>query len=168
MQCFCWVLTQTTLVENTRLNDMYTRGTRPCAILIPAWGSIWGLRVFPVIKIIVVRQVRVLPVCTAVWAWRQTRIKCCALVRNDRERICFVFALPWVVSKNPKSPKLSPMADNAITRGGIGSLVSLVYICELNTSQLSAVRRATRLLINWLDVVYHLWDWKGGGKLSTN
>ena len=30
---------------------------------------------------------------------------------------------PWV------TPKLSPMADDAITRGGIGSLVSLVYIC---------------------------------------
>ena len=28
-----------------------------------------------------------------------------------------------------KDPKLSPMADDAITQGGIGSLVSLVYIC---------------------------------------
>ena len=32
---------------------IYTRDTRPCTILIPACGSIWGLRVFPVIKIIV-------------------------------------------------------------------------------------------------------------------
>ena len=35
---------------------------RPCAILILAWGSIGGLQV-----LIVVRQVRQLPACTAVW-----------------------------------------------------------------------------------------------------
>ena len=35
-----------------------------------------------------------------------------------------------VVGKNLKTPKLSPMADDAITWGGIGSLVSLVYIYE--------------------------------------
>ena len=35
-----------------------------------------------------------------------------------------------VVGKNLKTPKLNPMADDSITRGGIGSLVSLVYICD--------------------------------------
>ena len=34
-----------------------------------------------------------------------------------------------VVGKNPKTSKLSPMADDTITGVGIGSLVSLVYIC---------------------------------------
>ena len=34
-----------------------------------------------------------------------------------------------MVGNNRKTPKLSPMADDAITRSGIGSLVSLVYIC---------------------------------------
>ena len=50
--------------------------------------------------------------------------------REDRERICFAFAFAFVVSKNPKTPKLSPMADKAIARGGIGGLGSLLYICE--------------------------------------
>ena len=31
--------------------------------------------------------------------------------------------------QNPKTPKLSFMADAAITRGGIGGVGSLVYIC---------------------------------------
>ena len=34
-----------------------------------------------------------------------------------------------VVSKNLKPSKLSPMAYDTITRGGIGSLVPPVYIC---------------------------------------
>ena len=46
--------------------QIYTKDTRPCAILIPAWDSIWGLWVCPVIKIIVVHQVRKLPAYTAV------------------------------------------------------------------------------------------------------
>ena len=36
-------------------------------------------------------------------------------------------------AKNLKTPKLSPMVDKSITRGGIGSLVSLVYICATDT-----------------------------------
>ena len=46
-----------------------------------------------------------------------------------RECICFAFAFVCVLGKNPKTPKLRPIADDAITRGDIGSLVSLVYIC---------------------------------------
>ena len=33
--------------------------------------------------------------------------------------------------QKPKDPKLSPMADDAITQGFIGSLVSPLYICGL-------------------------------------
>ena len=33
--------------------------------------------------------------------------------------------------KNPKTPELSPIADDVIAWGSIGSLVSLVYICRL-------------------------------------
>ena len=50
-------------------------------------------------------------------------------VREDCERICFAFTFACVVGKNPKTPKLNPMADDAITRVGIGSLVSPSYIC---------------------------------------
>ena len=93
--------------------------------MIPAqFGGLW---VFSVIKIIMVHQVHVLPACTAIWTWIQTCVKRCA-VREYHERICFAFALVCEVGK---TPKLSPMAEDAITQGGIGSLVSLVYICGL-------------------------------------
>ena len=76
-----------------------------------------------------VRQVHVLPACTVGYEREdKTRVKPCAANENH-EHICFAFAFVCVVGKNPKTPILSPMADNAITRGGIGSLVSLVYIC---------------------------------------
>ena len=39
----------------------------------------------------------------------------------------------YVISKNPKTPNLSPMADDAITRGGIQGLGSPAYICGPNT-----------------------------------
>ena len=51
------------------------------------------------------------------------------MASEDCERICFLFVFACVVNKNPKTPKLSPMAGDAITRGGIGGLGSLVYIC---------------------------------------
>ena len=35
------------------------------------------------------------------------------------------------VGKNPKTPKLNPMADDAITLGSIGGLESVVYIGDL-------------------------------------
>ena len=57
----------------------------------------------------------------------KTRMKCC-VAHEDRERICFAFAFVYVIGKNPKTFKLSPMADNAITQDVIGSLVSLVYV----------------------------------------
>ena len=51
------------------------------------------------------------------------------MAREDCGRISFASVFAWVVGKNPKTPKLSHMADNAFTRGGIGGLRSLVYIC---------------------------------------
>ena len=47
-----------------------------------------------------------------------------------REHICFVFIFAFVVGKNPKTPKLSPMVAHNITWGGIEGLGSLVYIFE--------------------------------------
>ena len=54
--------------------------------------------------------------------------------QNDTRRAKIVNALACifvcVVGKNPKTPILSPMADDdAITLSGIGGLGSLVYIC---------------------------------------
>ena len=45
---------------------------------------------------------------------------------------CFVFVFACVVSKNPKTQNLSPMADDAITRGSIRGLGPPLYICVLN------------------------------------
>ena len=62
----------------------------------------------------------------------------CGKIVNGLVLRKLVFAC--VVGKNQKTPKLSPMADDAITRGGIGGLGSLVYICG---SEFIAVRRST-------------------------
>ena len=48
------------------------------------------------------------------------------MAHKDCECACFA----CMVGKNPKTLKLSPMANDAITRGGIGNLVSLVYLCS--------------------------------------
>ena len=108
------------------ITDIHQRYQTLCH-LDPGMGLNLGVFGFPVIKIIVVCQVSKLPACTAVQACRQSRVKSRA-VNEDPQCICFVFAFACVVGKNPKTPKLNPMADNAITRGGIGSLVSLVYL----------------------------------------
>ena len=34
--------------------------------------------------------------------------------------------------QKPEDPQNKPMADDAITQGGIGGLVSLVYICVID------------------------------------
>ena len=47
---------------------------------------------------------------------------------EDLGRICFA----CVVGKNPQTPNLTPMADDAITRGSIGGLGSPVYIYGYN------------------------------------
>ena len=82
-------------------SQIYTRDTRPCATAIPAWGSIWGSSSFPVLNLIIVRQVRKLPACTVhvVWAWRQSCVKS-RTACQDRERVCFAFAPACVVGKN--------------------------------------------------------------------
>ena len=38
------------------------------------------------------------------------------MARKDRRRVDFVFVFAYVVGKNPKTPKLSLMANEAITR----------------------------------------------------
>ena len=69
----------------------------------------------------------VLPACIAVWEWRQTSAKTLhSALRSWTHLFCVHFAC--VVGKKPTT-KLSPMADDPITRGGIGGLVSLVFIC---------------------------------------
>ena len=69
---------------------------------ITATSAIGGLRVFPVIKIVitVVRRVRMSPASTAVWAWHYCTKHCMAC--KDRECICFCVC----GRQNQKTPNL--------------------------------------------------------------
>ena len=77
------------------------------------------------IKIIVVRQVRVLPACTAGMSVKTNK---CKMLHGTRRSWMHLFCVCIFSIKNLKTLKLSSMADDVITGGGIGSLVSLVYI----------------------------------------
>ena len=90
--------------------------------------GVFGFYLVPVIKMTTVRQVHMSRHLPRSECEDKTHVKCC-MARKDRERIGFAFVFVCVVGKNPKTPKLSPIADDAITRGGIGGLGSLVYIC---------------------------------------
>ena len=49
--------------------------------------------------------------------------------REDRGHICFELICTCVVGKNPKTPNLNPMADDAVTWGGIRDLGTPLYSC---------------------------------------
>ena len=61
------------------------------------------------------------------WSGDKTRVQL-RTARKDRGRIGFAFVFACVVGKNPKTPDLKPMADDAITLGGIRGLGSPLYI----------------------------------------
>ena len=107
------------LVLSETIGTSYHRHTREIPEPAPSWfmhgAQIGGLRVFPIIKITVVRQVRMSPDSSAIWAWRQTRVKC-SVACKDRGRICIAFVFAYVVGKDPKTPNLSFRVDEAITR----------------------------------------------------
>ena len=88
-----------------------TGDTRTCAIFIPAWGSNWGSSGF------FFNQNN----CGLSGAY-VTGIYC-----SLGTFVLRLFLHVWS-AKNPKTPTLSPMADDAITRGSIRGLGSPVYI----------------------------------------
>ena len=69
---------------------------------------------------------------TAIWAWRKNM---CKMPKGEQWSWTHWFSASsaCIVGKNPKTPKMSPLADDAIKQGGIGRLGSLVYICDLHT-----------------------------------
>ena len=95
-------------------STLYVRRSHRCRGGIPDPAPSWsqhgaqfgGLWVFPVIKIIVVRQVRKLIACTAGWACKQSHAKSRA-VCEDRERICFAFAFVCGRQKH-EDPQFEP------------------------------------------------------------
>ena len=62
---------------------------------------------------------------TCIYSSLSMKINMCKTPHKDCGRICFAF----VVGKNPKTPNLSLMADDAITQDGIQGLGSPLYIC---------------------------------------
>ena len=88
---------------------------------------------FLVIKITVVRLVRMSLHPLQSECEDKSRTKCC-MVHEDHGRIGFVFVFACVVGRNAKTPKLSCMANDAITQGCMGSLGSLVYVTLIITS----------------------------------
>ena len=97
---------------------------------VPFWSlQFGGLRAFPVIKIILIRQVRVLPACTAVWVWNKHALNA---ARHPKIVNPIVLHLVLhVLSAKTRRPQIEPHRWQChYMGGGIGSLVSLVYICE--------------------------------------
>ena len=130
----CCYMTKTCLEEC--LDRRYTREIPEPAL---PWfqhgaqiGGLWGF--FPAFKITAVCQVRNAYHLHLLRSEREdkTRVKH-RTARKDRGCIGFAFAFACVVGKNPKTPNLSPMADDAITQGGIGGLGSPVYIYGLDS-----------------------------------
>ena len=111
----------------------YTREIpEPAPFLSQHGAQIGGLRVFSVIKITMIRQVCICHL-HLLWSEREdkTHIKC-RTAREDGGRISFAFLFACVVSRNPKTPNFSPMADDTITLGGrpIQGLGFPLYICS--------------------------------------
>ena len=104
---------------------------RTCAILIPAWGLKWGIQVFPLIKITMVPwfvRCGCHPHLLHFEREDKHALKC-RMACEDHGRTCFAFVFACVVGKNPDTPNLNPMADDAITQGGIpGPGISFVYL----------------------------------------
>ena len=98
----------------------YTREIpEPAPFLLRHGAQIRGIQIFPTIKITAVRQ--------GAYVLRteceDKRVKCRTACKVCG-RILFAFVFACVVGKKQKTPNLSPMADKAITQGGIQDLGS--------------------------------------------
>ena len=111
----------------------------PAPFLSLHGAKIGGLQVFPVIKKKTKRWF-VRCICHLHLLRSEREDKHALKVRMACENcggFCFVFVFACVVVKNPRTPNLSPMADNAITRGSIRGLGSPLYVCGCDISTLS-------------------------------
>ena len=85
---------------------------RPCAIYIMTWGSNWGSSDFSRNQNNQGSTGAYVTSIYCVWAWRWPCVKWRTTCK-DHGRILFLGV--WL-AKNPKTPNLSPMVDDAITR----------------------------------------------------
>ena len=103
----------------------YTREIPEPAPFLSWHGTqIGGIRVFPTIKTTAICQVRM-------YCSRSVKINTCEMPHGvQRSWTRFVWVCFHVCGLHkPEDSSLSPMADNAITRGGIWGLGSPLYIC---------------------------------------
>ena len=134
---------------------MYKGGPRTLAIFIQAWAQIGVLQVFFCFFFFLFHFVLFCFFVCFVFLFffykdylgssgaYATCIYCCLSVkityvkkphsmwRSWTHLVCICFCVcGW---QKPEDPKLSPMADDAITQGGIWGLGSPLYICGNNT-----------------------------------
>ena len=111
------------------MSQIYVRDLR--TIFIPAWGSNWGSSGFSHNQNTKVCQVHMSLHLLRTEHEDKTCVKC-LMVHKDGGSIGFVFVFACMVGKKLKTPKLSPMADNAITQSYMGwyrrSGISGVYL----------------------------------------
>ena len=88
------------LESNTQI---YTRDPRTCAVLIQAWGWIWGLPFFPYSKWL--WFVRYVTYIYRDLSMKTNKCKRCK-ARGNRERLCFAFI--FVCGQKPEEPQIEP------------------------------------------------------------
>ena len=93
--------------------------------LILTWGSNWGYSGFPAIKITMINQ---LHMCCSLIMKANTHETPHGAQNSWTHFVCVCFCVCGQ-KKPPNTPNCSSMADYAITRGRIGVLGSLFYIC---------------------------------------
>ena len=71
----------------------------------------------------------------------KTKMRKCHMAHKDCGRILFAFVSKCVVGKEPNTPNWSLMADDAITRCGIGVLGSQILYCGDTKSQWNPMLR---------------------------
>ena len=118
----------------------YTREIPESAPSLSQHGDpIGGIQVFLTIKITMIRQGLSQKINMG-----ETR-----LAREDRGCILFAFVSACVVCKNPNTPNLSPMVDDAIILGSIRGLGSPLYIWA---PSLSRSQMVVKFWLNRLDI----------------
>ena len=88
------------------------------------------IRFFPIIKITAIRQVRMPPASTMVWAWRLICVKLCRVCKDQKG--CLFCSCLCLCGRHPppqKKRNMNPMADDAIIWGSAWGLGSPLYIC---------------------------------------
>ena len=122
-----------------RATHIYTRDPKTCTILIPALSSNWGPSGFSCNQDNSGSSGAYVTCMHCPLSVKTDTRKTSHGLRGSWTHLLSNFSCVCMVNKNLKTPKLSSMADDAITQGGIG-LGFLVHICGLSTSKWGSLR----------------------------